>query len=191
MEELALWFRFVLAFLFLSTAWSKRKTMAEHIGIVRDYQILPERLTEPFAKAETYVELVLGALLLIGLFQPFAAAGSVLMLIVYTIAITVNLLRGRTEMSCGCGGLAGQHRLSWKLVVRNVGLALAGAWVCYTNAPSGTVDALLAGTAWGDLFDLSLAAVFGITVLMMLIWTIANELGSIHKEFQTVLEGKS
>jgi hypothetical protein len=165
--------------------------MAEHIGIVRDYQILPARLTEPFAKAETYVELALGILLLLGLFQPFAAAGCVMMLIVYTIAITINLRRGRTEMSCGCGGVAGQHLLSWKLVLRNVGLALAGAWVCYANLPTGTVDALLAGVAWGDVFHLRLGALFCISSLTMLVWTIANEMGSIHKEFRTLLEGKS
>lgn len=103
MDDLAVWFRFVLAFLFLSTAWSKHKKMAEHIGIVRDYQILPARLTEPFAKAETYVELLLGVLLFLGLFQPIAVAGAVMMLLVYTVAIVLNLRRGRTEMSCGCG----------------------------------------------------------------------------------------
>lgn len=191
MDDLAVWFRFVLAFLFLSTAWSKRKTMAEHIGIVRDYQILPARLAEPFAKAETYVELALGALLLLGLFQPIVVTGCVMMLLIYTVAIVINLRRGRTEMSCGCGGIAGQHQLSWKLVLRNVGLALAGAWVGYANVPVGTADALMAGTAWGDVFDLRMAAMLGITVLTMLTWTIANELGSIHKEFRTLLEGKS
>lgn len=191
MDDLAIWFRFVLAFLFLSTAWSKHKKMAEHIGIVRDYQILPPRLTEPFAKAETYVEFLLGVLLFLGLLQPFAAAGAVMMLLVYTVAIVINLRRGRTEMSCGCGGVAGQHQLSRQLVVRNISLALVGAWVGYSNLPSGTIDALLTGASWADVFNLRLAVIFGFTLLTMLAWTIANELVSIHKEFRTVLEGKS
>ncbi|TCP52785.1 methylamine utilization protein MauE [Tumebacillus sp. BK434] len=191
MDDLAVWFRFVLAFLFLSTAWSKHKTMGEHIGVVRDYQLLPERLTEPFAKAETYVELLLGLLLLLGLFQPYAAAGSVVMLLIYTGAITVNLWRGRTEMSCGCGGVAGLHRISWKLVLRNLSLACAGAWVGAQNIPQGTIDALLAGVAWESAFDLRFAVIFGCSVLTMLAWTIANELGSIQEEFRTLLEGKS
>jgi uncharacterized membrane protein YphA (DoxX/SURF4 family) len=191
MDDLAVWLRFVLACLFLSTAWSKYKTMAEHIGIVRDYRILPTRLTEPFAKAETYVEFTLGVLLLIGLLQPYAAAGCAGMLAVYTVAIVINLRRGRTEMSCGCGGMAGQHLLSWKLVVRNVVLGLAGAWVCIANVPLGTIDALLAGAAWGEVFNLRLVAMLGMTVATMMAWTIGNELGAVYKEFRTLLEGKS
>lgn len=191
MDDLAVWFRFVFACLFLTTAWSKHKKMAEHIGIVRDYQILPPRLTEPFAKAETYIEFTLGVLLLIGLLQPYAAAGSAGMLLVYTIAIVINLKRGRTEMSCGCGGMAGQHLLSWKLVVRNIALALAGVWVCIANVPIGTIDALLAGGAWQEVFDLRLGAMLGITVATMITWMILNELSAMYKEFRTLLEGKS
>lgn len=191
MDELAIWFRFVLAFLFLSTALSKRKTMMEHIGIVRDYQILPKQLVEPFARAETYVELALGALLLVGLFQPIAATGCVALLAIYTVAIVINLLRGRTEMSCGCGGMAGQHHLSWWLVLRNVTLGFSSVWVCFANVPVGTMDALFAGAAWSDVFTLPLVAMLGISLLTMLAWTISNELGAIHKEFRTVLEGKS
>lgn len=191
MEDFVVWLRFVLACLFLSTAWSKHKAMAEHIGIVRDYQILPLRLVEPFAKAETYVEFGLGLLLLIGLLQPYAAAGSVGVLMVYTIAIIINLLRGRTEMSCGCGGVAGQHVLSWRLVVRNVVLILAGISISYANIPLGTVDAMITGVAWQEVFNLRLVAMLGITVATMLTWTIGNELASIRKQYRRLLEGKS
>lgn len=191
MDDLAVWFRLVLACMFLSTAWSKHRTMAEHIGIVRDYQILPARLTEPFAKAETYVELLLGVLLLLGLFQPLAAVGCAGMLAVYSIAIAINLRRGRLEMSCGCGGVAGQHSISWKLVARNAVLTAAAVWVCIANVPLGTTDALLGGAAWGEVFSLRWAAMLGITVATMMAWMIGNELASLRKEFRTLLEGKS
>jgi Methylamine utilisation protein MauE len=37
--------------------------------------------------------------------------------------MAINLLRGRNDIDCGCGGAA--HPLSWGLVVRNVVLAAA------------------------------------------------------------------
>jgi len=191
MDDLAIWLRFVLAFLFISTAFSKHKTMLEHIGIVRDYQILPKPLVEPFARAETYIEFILGVLLLVGLFQPIVAAGCVALLAIYTVAIVINLLRGRTEMSCGCGGVAGEHRLSWWLILRNVMLGLGGAWVCVANVPVGTLDAWFAGADWSEVFPGRLVVMLGIALLTMVAWSIANELGAIRKEFDMALEGKS
>ncbi|MGO4119283.1 MauE/DoxX family redox-associated membrane protein, partial [Rhizobium ruizarguesonis] len=46
------------------------------------------------------------------------------LLVVYSVAITINLVRGRNEISCGCGGVLGTHNLSWKLVIRNIFLLL-------------------------------------------------------------------
>ena len=47
---------------------------------------------------------------------------------VVTGAVIVNLLRGRTDLDCGCGGAGGDQRLSWGLVLRNALLAAALAF---------------------------------------------------------------
>jgi len=45
------------------------------------------------------------------------------LMLVYAAAMALNLLRGRSQIDCGCG--ADVHLLSWALVTRNGVLALA------------------------------------------------------------------
>jgi hypothetical protein len=46
------------------------------------------------------------------------------LILLYAAAMAVNLLRGRRQIDCGCGGEV--HPLSWMLVLRNGVLAAAG-----------------------------------------------------------------
>lgn len=142
MEDVALFFRVVLALLFLSAAVSKLLHFEEHVGIVNDYKIVPETLVRPFSMAELGGELLVGLLLLLGLFPKVAALGAIGLLLMYVIAISINLYRGRTEISCGCGGAAGHHNLSWWLVVRNVLLILIGGWLYVQNSAWSGMQAI-------------------------------------------------
>jgi len=55
--------------------------------------------------------------------------------IVFAIAMALNLLRGRTHIDCGCFQSALRQPLEWRLVVRNVVLALLAA--CSSLASDG------------------------------------------------------
>jgi len=83
-----------------------------------------------------------------------AGVGTGLLMAGYGAAITVNLLRGRSWIDCGCGG---GEQLSWSLVVRN--LVLAG----FALLPLAIVDA---APRWEDLAVS--APVFAIAALMYL-----------------------
>jgi hypothetical protein len=76
---------------------------------------------------------------------------------VVTTAVAINLLRGRTEIDCGCGSLGGHvgdQTLSWGLVARNALLALAAVltlredaaralvWIDYLSVAGGTLGLL-------------------------------------------------
>lgn len=173
MAEAVLFFCTLLSGIFLSTALSKQSKMEEHVAIVADYQILPKGMVRPFAIGEVYVELALAVLLLIGSLRdslmPWAALGSLLLLAVYSAAIWTNLLRGRREISCGCGGVAGNHRLSWKLVLRNLVLMAGCVWVWRHAGALETLDSFR---------TLATMAAAGLTLMAWVLYTELNKVGT-------------
>lgn len=166
MEYLMLGVRIVLAVMFLSSAVSKLRDLPKHFAILEDYRLLPAALVRPFGAAEITAEAGVGVLLLLGLWQPIAAWATLGLLLLYTAAVTINLLRGRTEISCGCGGVAGNHQLSWKLVVRNLILMLSayGLTLSAGTAALGRLDNLLRGASFSAAFGWA----FWITLLVSL-----------------------
>lgn len=112
-------------------------------AVLADYKLLPRALVGPVGYAVAALEGILAVAWLAAPWRAdalwIAAAGTAGMLVVYGLAITANLLRGRTWIDCGCGG---GEQLSWGLVVRN------GVLASLALAPLGIVDAGAPG--WRD-----------------------------------------
>lgn len=170
MDELIFVLRVFLGTLFLSTGMSKWKKMQEHIAIVKEYRILPASSIPLFVRAEIAVELLTGVLLFLGMFQTFGASLASLLLILYSFAIALNLIRGRREISCGCGGVAGNHRISWLLVVRNLLLTMLAAWVFFSPSQWGSIESLWIGE--GSQF-LSLSVIQNVLVAWVVLLFLA------------------
>ncbi|MGG4445696.1 MauE/DoxX family redox-associated membrane protein [Brevibacillus porteri] len=181
MEELGLLFRLILAFLFLSTFVSKISDMGTHLSIVRAYQIIPYSWSKSF----TYMDLVLQAAvaisLLIGLFTTLGLSLAVLLLGAYTLAISINLARGRKKISCGCGGMAGNHFLSWKLVLRNLVFISLAVYVGQWSGGWASVDHYLLSGHFG--FANWVIAIFFSSVCISLLMAISGEIST----FQHIL----
>ena len=74
-----------------------------------------------------WVEIVLGAMLAVQLFQPWPPIAAIALLIVFTIVIVNRLLDG-TRPPCACFGSRSKRPLGWIHIARNAGmLALAVA----------------------------------------------------------------
>lgn len=141
--------RIGLALLLLSSAWHKLRDPDAFRSAVSGYAVLPLRLVSSVAHLFIAIEIVCG----IGLLLPVAAApaarGTAGILVLYSIAIVINLARGRRRIDCGCGGPAGALPLSPALVVRNtivIGLA------CVAGLPTsprvmGAMDILVIACA--------------------------------------------
>src|SRR5512144_2319056 len=112
-----------LSLVFLRALLHKLGHHAELTGIIREYRLMPQRLA-PLAAAAIIASEACAA---IGLMLPRTRAAAALLacglLIIYTAAIGINLLRGRTSINCGCGG-AGQG-ISRLHLLRNVLLAVS------------------------------------------------------------------
>lgn len=129
MEEITLYLRFLLGTIFLSAGWAKLAKIDKHAAIVKGYRLLPSRLLVPFVWFEAVAECLVGGLFFTGFYLRVSALIAACLLILYCIGITINVLRGRTEIDCGCGGVIGNHRLSMSLVFRNLIFLAACGWL--------------------------------------------------------------
>ena len=115
-----------LGCLLIGAALHKLRSRKEFAAVVEDYHLAPVFLTSLIAHILPPLEIILGLALILGLAIPLVAPATALMFGFYTLAITINLLRGRVHISCGCGlGAAGNQPLSWALVFRNLLLIAA------------------------------------------------------------------
>ncbi len=154
-----------LACVFLGAAVGKLRAWTQFQGVVQNYRLLPA----PFALAVAYglppLELAVGAALLVPLAAPVAAgagaAGAALLLLVFAGAMAINIMRGRTDIDCGCFQSAFKQRLSWWLVGRNLIMAAVALDIAYAaaggaaNRVTGVLDtagALVSGLALFALY---------------------------------------
>ncbi len=141
-----------LALLFGAAAWHKLADLTSFRAALGDYRLVPERAVSAAAFGLIAAELVSACGLVFSARAGFAAAA---LLALYTVAIGVNLARGRREIDCGCFGPAARQPLSTALVARNVGL-IALAFMCALPAGSRALVVLdgltiAAGIALGAL----------------------------------------
>ncbi len=120
----ALTARWALAFVFLFAVIHKLKAPAVFTTTLKNYRLLPERLLTPSSYAIIALEFLAVAGLLAN--SRLGTVVAAALLAVYSLAISVNLVRGRLDIDCGCSGPAIRQTLNAWLVVRNVGfLAVA------------------------------------------------------------------
>jgi uncharacterized membrane protein YphA (DoxX/SURF4 family) len=70
--------------------------------IVWDYGLLPESLVNPFSVCLPWVEVVVGALLVVGVWVPAGALLSTAMTVMFMMAIGHVLSQGAESFHCGC-----------------------------------------------------------------------------------------
>ncbi len=84
------------------------------------YQLLPARTRPLLSRLVPYAELAIAAGLAVDVARPAAAAAGVALLLVYAAAICINLMRGRFELACGCGGPDDRNPIAAWMVWRNL-----------------------------------------------------------------------
>ncbi|MCS7313679.1 MAG: DoxX family protein [Acidobacteria bacterium] len=159
--------RYVVGGVFIISAVAKIVKWHDFIGIVANYRLLPKWAVRPVAwvipPVEAWAALGFGT----GWAPALSTVAIWILLIIFTGAIVVNLLRGRAEIDCGCLGPLLRQRIGWWMVVRNgvlMGLAGLGypGWATMSR-PYGLVDTLFSGLA-----ALVLLAVYA---TFQLLWT--------------------
>nr|WP_205669177.1 MauE/DoxX family redox-associated membrane protein [Amycolatopsis suaedae] len=99
---------------------------------VKAFDVLPAGLVGPVATALPLVELVLGLLVLAGLFTRWVAVASAVVLVVFIAGVVQSWARG-LSIDCGCfggGGEVAQGETRYpEEIARDVGFLALAAWL--------------------------------------------------------------
>lgn len=145
--------RVFLALLFATAALSKLSRIEEFYGVVRNFRLLPDGVSRVVAFVLPVVELAVAVGLVIGPWAVPAATVAAALLIVFALALAINVARGRTYIDCGCFRQGLKQPVSWLLVGRNIVLTLAALSVAYLlpQTPAAGFEDWLIGLMAGGL----------------------------------------
>jgi hypothetical protein len=152
-----------LALLFAVAAWHKASDQARFAGVLRAYEVLPSWLALPATRLVPMLEASIAMGLLYAPTRRAAALAAVTLLVAYTMAISLNLVRGRREIDCGCFAASSRVPLSNWLVLRNV--------VVIASACTLLLPVRARALIWVD--GLTIAAAL---ITAAVLWTVAQRL---------------
>ncbi|GAB6904056.1 DoxX family protein [Kineosporia succinea] len=142
---------------FLYTGWAKIQDIDDTIRSVRNYQLLPEAVVPTVGTALPIVELILGALLVVGVLTRFVAVFTALVSLAFFIGVASAWARG-LQIECGCFGNSGFTSNPVPGYVRELvlnGAIMAGcAWLFLRGAGRFALDDKLGLTPAADTYEL-------------------------------------
>lgn len=139
-----------IGLIFMSAGIVKLRHRALLPGVIANYRLLPDRLVSPAAALLPLAEIVIGAALIGGV-RPLPVLLGIGLLILFALAMAINLLRGRAHISCGCGRPELSQSLSWALVLRNLLFGAALLLRLPATSPLGAFDLATAIAAGASL----------------------------------------
>lgn len=120
-------FRLFLSIVFFISSINKMRQFQQFTAIITAYRLLPETWSKTLALAITSTEFSVSMLLFMGWQSQIAAFVSIFMLFIFSIAMGINLIRGHTDLDCGCSGAKHAQKISFRLVGRNIALSIVAA----------------------------------------------------------------
>jgi Methylamine utilisation protein MauE len=111
------------ALLFGAAAVHKLRDLRRFDEIFAAYGLLSFVARLRLSRLVPILETLTAAGLLFSASRSAAAGVGIVLLVVYAAAITINLLRGRRDLACGCGGPDDRRPIAAWMVWRNLGIA--------------------------------------------------------------------
>lgn len=142
MNAAVLLLRILLGGLLLAAGALKAGDPSSLAASIAGFRLLPAAIVGPLALALPYLELMLGAYLIVGLFTRVAATLAAFEFSIYAVAIASAVLR-RIPAGCGCFGPRDTAIADWPHVVFDLALAAASGVVAYAAPGALAVDRML------------------------------------------------
>jgi uncharacterized membrane protein YphA (DoxX/SURF4 family) len=136
-QWLGLLARLVVAGFLITAGYLKFSDPAGNVRAVRAYRLLPEAVVPTVGHALPTIELILGFLLLLGLFTRYVAGIAGLFFLAFIIGISSAWARG-LEINCGCFGSGGVPANA-----RDLGLLALCVWLAVWPRTRLALDNLL------------------------------------------------
>ena len=138
--------RLIVGVVDLLAGLSKFSDPAGNVRAVRAYRILPEAVVPTVGHALPTVEIVIGSLLILGLFTRAMGILSGLFFLAFIIGISSAWARG-LEINCGCfgnGGVPADPQRQYAIdIARDIGLLLCSVWLIIWPRTRFALDNLL------------------------------------------------
>jgi len=136
-------FRIGLGVVFIVSGASKLPELALFVEQVEEANVLPHALASAYGHALPFVEIVIGALLILGLLTRFAAAIGGLSAISFIVGNSFRLHRGLYG-ECGCfGGIASLQFSTWEALVIDCALLIIAIQILVHKGEFLSLDSLL------------------------------------------------
>lgn len=147
-EAVSLLARLVLGGALLYAGLLKAGTPLTAQRAVQAYEIFPMELAGWIGLALPWVQIVLGVLLLLGLFTRAGAILGTLLMLAFIAGVAQAWARGLT-IDCGCFSSGGQVATGAteypQTIARDLGFVVAGAWLCWRPGSFASLDRRLFG----------------------------------------------
>jgi uncharacterized membrane protein YphA (DoxX/SURF4 family) len=130
MGVLVLVLRIALGLVFVVAGGLKIGHADVFAGQIAGFELLPQALIAPLALLLPFVEVLVGAYLIVGLFTRAAAIAAAVMLAVFDTAIAWAVVHG-LHASCGCFGPSDQTTTSWGEVARDAAIVVVAVIIAW------------------------------------------------------------
>ena len=139
--------RVVVGVVWIWAALAKLPYPADSVRAVRAYRLLPEAIVPTVGHALPMVEILVGFIILVGLFTRPTAVVSALLFLAFVIGIASAWARG-LQIDCGCFGGGGfdsnaTSKYPWE-IARDGGLLLLSLYLVWRPRSPLSVDNLIA-----------------------------------------------
>ncbi len=134
--------RLTLGGLFIYASLDKIAHPAAFAKIIYNYRLFPDFSIYLSAVVVPWLEMISGLFLIAGIFSRASAAMLSTLLVIFTIAITINLARG-LDFNCGCFSTTSAARSAplW-LVIRDILMLMPGLVIIFFHKKKTPVQSL-------------------------------------------------
>jgi Methylamine utilisation protein MauE len=164
-----------LSLIFFTTFISKVINWKDYKQTIASYKIIPPKGISISLLFFLINEAVIALSALLVGWRPFNAVMATILLLIYTIAISINLLRGRKDLACGCGGVLESERLHYGLVIRNLLFIIAVVLLSFTSKENDISDGWLT------------IGILLVSVALLLITAVISEFNQVRNQFRHLI----
>lgn len=133
-EYIELVVRLAVGVIFIYASLDKIAYPAQFARIVYNYHLLPGNLINLMAIILPWIEIICGLSLIFGIYKKGSVYIFNLMVLMFIIAITVNLIRG-VDLECGCFTVSSKAKGSaLSLLIRDIGLLILTVYLLLNRA---------------------------------------------------------
>lgn len=142
-KRIVLIFRLVLGATFVYASLDKIAHPEQFAKIIYNYRILPGFLINIFAVTLPWVELLAGLFLILGIFTESASLLISFLLVIFVIAISINVFIRGVDLNCGCFSTDPTGKKEGiSLIFRDFLYLFMGLMVVFFNKGFATISSL-------------------------------------------------